>query len=396
MPWNESERFEELCATYFSDILGGRISRRELARSEGVSRHKAGEVFREVLSRPAPAASKSQPQESDRARQAEYLRRLDAVAQEALGRLTHPREGKALPVGYDTPSLPQISGLTPRRDQDLEAILRRALESFDAYEEREELRRNQRVVFGGAGPVGLVFSGDEHFGGAGTNVRRMLEEAQLVNRTPGLWHCRMGDFVNQFILGRMRSIRDSSNFTIKEEWVLARMLVELITPKLIAVVGGNHDYWAKKAAGMDRLEDILPDGILYHEHEVTFDVHVGEAVRTVKMRHQFPGSSQYNPTHAIEKAAKFDKADFDIGVQGHTHTAALVREFFAQGRRKLAVLTNTFKQFDSYAEEIGFPRSDSSSTCSTVIIEPNGDMFGAPTLEWAASYMNLRYSAKAT
>lgn len=390
----DTERCITLARDYADLIRSGGITIRELASETNITKHKACIVFDQV--REGRSGANADPEEESVMREIEGIaaQRRDLVAKDTLERaLAGAPRVNGLPVGMDSPDLAEIVGRLSGKQENAEAVVERALAHFKKKSDERTLRKHQRVVFTG-GPIGIVFGGDEHFGGT-TDVARIFEEARIVNETPGLYHARMGDFVNQFILGRMRSIRDHSIFSIKDEWVMTQVLLDLIAPKLIAVVGGNHDAWADKASGMDRLSDILPDGILYDPNEIEFAVHVGDARRVIKMRHKWRYSSIFNPTHGIEVAAQRSKATWDIAVGAHTHIAALVRPFWAQGKRRLAVLTNTFKKIDDYAEEEGFPESDDSSTCSIVIIEENGEMFGAPSLQWAAQYMKMRYKAAA-
>lgn len=389
--------FQELVAKYAPAILAGNISERELAADPDIGSRRQARKVRDWVEENLEGEVEYSPEKlaNPELSDDEYNRLVDRVASEALEAFLVDqgcaKENFVEPQG--APRLQEVTGykVSNAKEVDVDALVEKATALFDRAQKKASIKNNQRVVID-RGPACLVFGGDEHFGGK-TNVRRMLSEAQLVNETPGMFHVRMGDLVNQFILGRMRSIRDNAEITIPEEWILGKMLVKLIAPKLIAFVGGNHDDWARKASGMDRLVDILPDGVIYDPYEIQFDVHVGNAVKTVKLRHRWKGSSVFNPTHGMEVAAQRDLADWDIAVGAHTHQAALVREFFAQGKRRLAVLTNTYKQYDDFAREIGFPRSDISSTVAAIIIEEDGSMFGAPTLEWAARYMNMRHGA---
>ena len=319
---------------------------------------------------------------------------MDAAVDRLMGRLG----GSKVELGYEVPQgngvapVPAIVGVTAHEPVNEERIFQRAVEDFEAKRAKEERKQNQVIEFG-CGPIALCFGGDEHFGGAGTDVARCFREAKIVNDTPGMYHARMGDMVNQFILGRMRAIRDGARISIPDEWVLAKMLVRLMKPKLVALVGGNHDLWAEKASGMDRLKEIMPHGPLYDKHQIEFTIRVGTAERVIKMRHKWRGHSIFNPTHGIEVTARRDMAHFDVGVGAHTHIAGLVREFVAQRERKLAVITNTYKKYDEYGVECGFPQTD-DSTCSVVVFEESGEMFGAPSMEWAANYLKMHYQGQ--
>ena len=45
--------------------------------------------------------------------------------------------------------------------------------------------------------------GDQHIGNAGTDYRRMYDEAELINSIPGAYVWQMGDVVDNFIVGKL-------------------------------------------------------------------------------------------------------------------------------------------------------------------------------------------------
>ena len=393
--FQNTAEFSDLVEKYGNLIYDGQVGEREITRREKISRHKVRIIRDYVLDNWVEDADDEEYVEEDVQTGSERMRIFNRAAQEVMEMYEGGfHEGEApFKMGVDSPELLEVKGISAKKKVDIDELIAKAAALFESGEKKEKARRNQKVVVSG-GPACLYFSGDEHFGGK-TDIMRMLREATLVKNTPGMFHVRMGDIVNQFILGRMRAIRDNASVTIEEEWILAKMLIDTIADKLVAFCGGNHDDWARKASGMDRLADIIPDGVIYDKYEIAFDLQVGEAVKRIRIRHRWKGSSVFNPTHGIEVAAQRDKADFDVAVGAHTHQAALSREFFAQGKKRIAVLTNTFKKHDDFAREIGFPRSDETTTGVAVIFEEDGTMLGAPSLEWAANYMKMRQAVEA-
>jgi hypothetical protein len=382
--FEKTDLFKELVVAWSPAVMAGNVTERQMAADERIgTRHKARLIQKAILESNGIEVT-SDDLIDDFIDLAQTTK--DAIKDAFVMARYHQPECK------EAPGIESIEGVTAGsvRAFDRDAIIAKATAIFNKAVAKDLKQRSQRVVVSGDVAC-LVFAGDEHMGGK-TDIQRMLYEAALVNDTPGMYHVRMGDIVNQFILGRMRAIRDNAEITIPEEWVLAKVLADLIAEKVVAWVGGNHDDWGRKAAGTDKLVELLPDGVLYHKYDLSFDLHVGKTVKRIRIRHQWKGSSVFNPTHAIEAAAQRDLADFDVAVGAHTHQAALCREFFAQGKRRLAVLTNTYKKYDDFPVEIGFPRSDASSTCAAVIFESDGSMFGAPSLEWAAAYMRSRYN----
>lgn len=292
----------------------------------------------------------------------------------------------------ETEPRPTIEGVGPNERADVQEILRRVTYDHARRRNLEYRRRTQRITFND-GPVAIVFAGDEHFGNEGTDIERVFDEANTILQTPGMYTWRTGDVVDNFILGRMRQIRDGNRISIPDEWTLAEELLAILKPKLLAWCGGNHPYWSEIASGVSVEERILPAGILWDKDEIFAEVTVGESVIRVRQRHQWLGGSQWNPTHALEKAFRMDRNDADVHVGSHTHIAALVRDSLGpNAERKIAILTGTYKSFDDYQRQRGF-HQNSDSTAATLIINADGSFMGTSNLDAAAHYMNAVYGA---
>jgi len=326
----------------------------------------------------------------------EHARRLwrdghrDHVISERCG-ITRHQARQFILAFEETEPRPTIEGVGPRERPDVAEILRRVQHDYRGRSQLEARKRAQSITFD-RGPIAIVFAGDEHFGNDGTDVQRVFDEAYLIRDTPGMYTWRTGDVVDNFILGRMRQIRDNSRISVPDEWTLAEELIKVIKPKLLAWCGGNHPYWSEMAAGVSIEERILPHGILWDKDEIVADVHVGDVSIRVRQRHQWLGRSQWNPTHALEKAFRMDRTDADVHVGSHTHIASLVRDSLGpDAERKLAILTGTYKVWDEYARRKGFPEHDVSTT-ATLVINKDGSFMGTSSLEAAVNYMNAVYS----
>lgn len=305
--------------------------------------------------------------------------------------LTRYKARKLMSAFEQTEPRPKIEGVGPNERPDVEEILRRVQMDYRRREELEHRRKAQSITFDG-GPIAIVFAGDEHFGNDGTDVQRVFDEAYMIRDTPGMYTWRTGDVVDNFILGRMRQIRDGNRISIPDEWTLAVELLNVIRPKLLAWCGGNHPYWSEVASGVSVEESILPEGILWDKDEIVADVHVADASVRIRQRHQWLGRSQWNPTHALEKAFRMDRSDADIHVGSHTHIASLVRDSLGpNAERKVAILTGTYKVWDEHARRKGFPEHDVSTT-ATLIVNEDGSFMATSNLEAAVNYMEAVYN----
>ena len=245
-------------------------------------------------------------------------------------------------------------------------------------------------------PICLVAIGDQHLGNPGTDHERVFREAGIVADTPNMYALLMGDLVDNFIIGRLASMRalSSARVTIAEEWELLRDYMHALGGKVRAVVGGNHDAWTRKLVGIDYLREVVSEFMelpIYDTDDVTIDINIGDWTTAVRLRHKWLGSSQYNPTHAIEKAYKWE-GGFQIGIGGHTHVGGVARGFIGRNHEQaMAVQVGAYKRIDSFAKEIGFPASN-NSTAMAIIFDPETRSFwGMESLEAAAAIMRRWY-----
>lgn len=271
--------------------------------------------------------------------------------------------------------LESIVGVGPEQLQpDPEALLEAAASRYDRASVLARNRERQEVVFSG-GPVGLVFNSDLHFGDNGVDVKGALADAELVLNTPGLYMGGVvGDLVNNFIVGRLLSLRLRSSVAVPDEWSMARRYLDYVTPKLIAVCGGNHDAWTAVLSGVDMLGQLVPEShrtVLYDPYQVDYTVVVDGVRFPGRLRHRWRLRSMYNQSHGIEQAARFG-ADFRWGVGAHYHEGAVARGFTIGSDTRLALVCGSYKHLDEYAREMGFV-THSRKAAVGVLLDPDTD-----------------------
>lgn len=200
-----------------------------------------------------------------------------------------------------------------------------------------------------------------------------------------MWLVTDGDMLDNFLFAKMMNARFKSRISIDEEWALVRKYLKIVAPKLLVSVSGNHDNWTMAITGIDYFKEVLkqisPDTI-YDTDDLTFRLDVGKAKTAIRVRHKWNGTSIYNFTHGIERAAKFD-GGFQVGVGAHIHASGLVRTFDINGLTGMAVLCGSYKRYDPYARTNGFYKPN-SSTAMTVIFDESGAMVGVDRLDVAA------------
>lgn len=307
------------------------------------------------------------------------------------------RKIEGVPSGEQT-AVPSVSihGVVPDiQEVDEEEIWELAKRKSRRRRSKNGDRLNQSIEFS-HGPVCLVFLADLHLGDSDTDYDRIDDDLETIIDTPGMYACAVGDMLNNFIVGRLKDIRFGASFAISEEWVMVKRVLKKLAPKLLLSVAGNHDLWSFALTSIDYLEEIharLNPDILYAKYDNTVTLKVADTEYIVRARHKWKGYSQYNPTHGIEWAAKFDKGrHFDVGIAAHTHVSGLYRQFNNGGKTGHAVICGSYKFFDAYALDKGFPEANEAAAVALIIDDTGEAVFGTNNLDAAAHYMNIVYS----
>ena len=289
---------------------------------------------------------------------------------------------------HESTSKPIISGVVAGESVSVDKAIDKAKELWRHTLIERERRKRQSVTFSGEGPICLMFMADSHAGAAGVNYDKLFEEAEIISGTPNTYIVYVGDLVDQFVLQSMSQIRFHTSLTVPEEWAIARGLLELVAHKILVAVAGNHDNWTNMLVGIDYFKDIVAQqapGALYGVHSALFKLTVGNAEWRVKVRHSWRGSSMYNPTAGIERAARID-GNFDVGIGAHTHVSGLHRQFNNGGKTGYAVLCGSPKEEDDFADYLGCALSNESTTVP-LVFTPQETIIAFQTVKDASEYM---------
>jgi hypothetical protein len=305
--------------------------------------------------------------------------------------------GQAAPLevaisGKGANPVPHIEGLTADdRIPDPSAVWRKAIEAQQTEEAKDERRNTASISFdAGCGPIGIAFLSDLHFGSAGVCYDALRSDAELVRDTPGLYAAYIGDGLDNWIVGNLMALQRSQVMTHKEALALHEDWLRTMGDKLLICVAGNHDKWSQAVSGLSYLRDVARDlPCLYDDDECAFTLSVGPSRRVFKLRHKWRGNSIYNPTHAIERDARFGDTPFDVGVGGHVHTGWYARNFHVHGRDCLAVQVGAYKRFDSFGRSLGFPETKHRGS-GCLIIDEDGTMTPFQELREAAEYLTYK------
>lgn len=171
--------------------------------------------------------------------------------------------------------------------------------------------------------------------------------------TPGILAVGVGDHRNNWV-GRLMALYANQEVTDKQSLVLIEWLFTQL-PWLLNI-GGNHDKW--HGDGGDAVEIMhrlrgFPG--LYEDDGVRMQLNLpAGASFNVHVRHDFPGSSQFNGAHAMVRETLFNYRDHVL-VCGHRHATAYMPIWHNDPARLCHGLRcGAYKDFDKYQKEKHF------------------------------------------
>lgn len=199
----------------------------------------------------------------------------------------------------------------------------------------------------------LSFISDMHISlDATCDLKRMREDAEHIRNTPGCYCVLGGDQVDNHI--KHRSAVLASRSTPSDQYLLLEYYLDILGPKCLLMVSGNHDDWTTQTAGVDVLSRIARDKrIFYAPDEAFLRLAVGSQTYLIGMRHQYRMNSSFNQTHACKQWLRNGSREWDIGAIGHHHETA-IEEFEYRGQMRWACRPGSYQITSAYSRQLGY------------------------------------------
>jgi hypothetical protein len=175
-----------------------------------------------------------------------------------------------------------------------------------------------------------------------------------------MWAVGLGDWVNGWV-GKLRGQYAHQTVTEKQAYTLAKWLLNIrktgrAEDDLLwwLLIWGNHDgqRWHGEGSPLKWMENAA--AVPGQEWAAKFSISCDARVWRVSAAHNFPGNSQFNAAHGLQKRAMWTGAEADIYVAGDRHTYARAHyqhEF--TGKNYWTVRARGYKPLDHYALEHG-------------------------------------------
>jgi len=218
-------------------------------------------------------------------------------------------------------------------------------------------------------PVGISFISDQHITKKGAvDMHQMLEDAQLIARTPNLYCCLGGDGVNNHIKHLSAMISDESNPA--DEYRLFDYYLNILQDSIMVLITGNHSWWTQERAGVDMIGwTCCHRKIQYGKHEAFLKVNVGGQDYRLAWKHKPKNASMYNDTHGVKQWLRFFESDdlFDIGCMCHHHVPAMEHGRH-HGKDRVYIRPGSYQITTDYSQINAYPST--VPKCPTVVLYP--------------------------
>jgi hypothetical protein len=251
----------------------------------------------------------------------------------------------------------------PEDDLPVEEIIAMRKREFERKKLREEATKLIPISIKIPGPIGILHFGDPHLDDDGTDIGEAFRHAELTRTVEGLFGANLGDTTNNWV-GRLKGLYAQQNMGRKRAIKVAEHFIK--SARWLYIIAGNHDLWS----GDDDPIKWIAGGCnsLYAPSEVRCELRFpkGEPFR-INARHDFEGSSQWNPAHALMKAFTMGFRDH-LFVAGHKHESGYgMLKDPQSGITGHMVRVASYKIYDRYAKERNFRDQSFGPACVTVI-----------------------------
>jgi hypothetical protein len=233
------------------------------------------------------------------------------------------------------------------------------------------------------GPIGLTPLADIHFGGKLVDYDAIERDTKILMNTEGLYAVIGGDGVDNHIKHLAAIIAQS--MTPGEQWAWFSDWIETIVEKLIAIVGGNHDYWTCALTGYDPLKEICKGReVPYDPDQIAMDLTVGDVIYRVLVRHKYRFNSSLNPAHSVKRM--YDMLEhFDVGIVCDQHEN-VCENFKRNNLQRWAIRPGSYQISSSFSRFKGFPAAD--PVCPVAVFMPDErEIVCIPNLKLGAMFL---------
>lgn len=200
-------------------------------------------------------------------------------------------------------------------------------------------------------PVGIGFTGDWHLGGKGVDHEAFCRNHELFLGIDGLYLGGAGDYKDQLTGAIHRGSEFEQILPPGTQDVLALHWIEKLKYKLLWLVAGCHDTWAKKLSDRHFIDEasVKADCLnLWHGGLVALTL--GTQTYKIRVRHKYKFNSALNMTNSQKRQVDME-GGADVVAHAHFHVPHLEHVRKA-GRDFVALRSGSYKIWDEYGQQL--------------------------------------------
>lgn len=277
-------------------------------------------------------------------------------------------------------------------DEPIEELLDRAIQHNERYASYKEQKSCIDINLKTEGSFGVVGIPDHHLNSVGTLLRRAFDDAHAIAQHPALYCVGIGDWLDNFIVGKLERERRKDIMSHSDAWRLLEHYLAILAPKMIAGISGNHMDWSTGMGGVDLMKKYFQElglGPIYDPDQVRVRLKSPSGASfTHVARHKYRGNSRFNSVHAITVWILENWQGEDVVWGGHIHQAGhtqIEKRWMGESRVIHGVQLGSYKVIDDYAVRECFRPNQPFLTPMTVHIPKTGE-----TLFFADMYRGIQ------
>lgn len=261
----------------------------------------------------------------------------------------------------------------PSKDIPVEQIIENRKVRYEARKEHFKVAQWMTFKMKVKGPFALAFMGDPHMDDNGCNWPLLERDIGLIRDTEAMYGVCLGDYTNNWVRGLAEKIYPGQETTREQGWELAKWFFDQKKANGQSIwwllIKGNHDLWSQWYNGGDPLDWMQKGEAVLRDWQAQIQVECPNGLKVpLHIAHDFKGSSIYNPVHGPMRKGIFNgQAAAYICGDKHNWACFEVEDADRTGRTYWAIRARGYKEFDPYAQRLGFGEQQYGATIVGII-----------------------------
>jgi predicted MPP superfamily phosphohydrolase len=229
-------------------------------------------------------------------------------------------------------------------------------------------------------PCAVAFMADMHIGSEGTDYEALDRDINIIRNTENMYAIVGGDVGDLHIKHPAAVL--AQKVTPEHQWLWIADVLKRLSPKILAMVAGNHELWTYAVANFDPLRQIADKiNVPYNRHELPIDIKLAHQTYRILIRHKYRFNSSANPSNSPKQLCRKGRTDADVYVVCDKHEAT-AEPFSHLGRWRWAVRPSGYQVESEFGMTGGWHGVNPVTPC--IVFDPrNHDMHVGFTLRWA-------------